>query len=252
MISGKEGMLTKRDEAIITDLYFTRMLSTEQIAALYFKTEATAKKRLYDLRRLKGVVEPLTPETGLTVWALTKPAFLRAAEFVYPEDRYRGFPEPRFIPHMLDTNDLYVGLRNHLDRLFGEHPSWEWTDEARLWWQRNSKGNSSSTRAKRSQPDAELTFADHRYLIERQTKRSRKTREELDQKVDGYRRYFSRQKETAGEMEVIFACDVERDMESVVTAAEKYNVQITAGTVEDITGYLIQQAEEAGSAKVSH
>lgn len=251
MISGKEGQLTKRDEAVLNDLYFTRMLSTEQIALLYFSCYATAKRRLYDLAGIKGVVEPMTPETRLTVWTLTKPAFTREAEFVNPDDRYRGFPARKFIRHMLDTNDLYVGLRKDLDRLIGEGPAWQWTDETRLWWQRNSKGNAAQKKTNKNQPDAELTFAGNRYFIERQTKRAKASAEELDEKVDGYRRYFGRMREPEGEREVIFACDVQRDMESVVTAAEKYNVQLTAGTVEDITDYLIQQAKEATSAKVS-
>lgn len=251
MISGKEGTLTERDNAILLDLYFTRILSTKQIALLYFKTEATAKKRLYELRRLKGVVEPMTPETGLTVWTLTKPAFLREAEFVYPEDRYRGFPEVRFIRHMLDANDLYVGLRKDLDRLFGEHPVWQWTDEGRLLSQQGHRVAAARTKRKKTQPDAELTFADNRYFIERETKRSKATGQELEEKVKNYRRYLDRQQDSAKELEVVFACDVRRDMDHVLEAAEKHDVNLTAGTVEDVTGYLLQQAKETSSAQAS-
>lgn len=251
MISGKEGMLTKRDKAILTDLYFTRILSTEQIARLYFPSYISAKKRLYELRRLKGVVEPMTPESGRTLWTLTKPAFWREAEFVYPDDRYRSFPEERYIPHMLDANDIYVGIRHEFDRLLGEYPAWQWADEARMVLENNAKGNASRGSSKKNQPDAVLTFDVNHYFIERQTHRARKTKEELDKKVDGYRRYFSRLGEPEGEREVIFACDVQRDMENVLESAEKHDVDLSAGTVEDVTGYLIKQAKKAKSARAS-
>lgn len=251
MISGKEGMLTERDEAILTDLYFTRMLSTQQIAWLYFPSYASAKQRLYQLRRYKGVIEPMTPETDLTVWTLTKPAFWRAAEFVYPDDRYRGFPEIRYIPHMLDANDIYVGLRKDLDRVLGEQPAWQWIDEARMELEHGSRGRASRTNTKKKQPDAELAFEGNRYFIERQTHRSRKTKEELDEKVDGYRRYFSRLGEPEGAREVVFATDVQRDRDNVLDSAEKHDIDLSAGTVEEVTDYLIEQAKEAASARVS-
>lgn len=251
MISGKEGMLTERDEAILTDLYFTRMLSTQQIAWLYFPSYASAKQRLYQLRRYKGVIEPMTPETDLTVWTLTKPAFWRKAEFIDPEDRYRGFPATYFIRHMLDTNDLYAGLRDDLDRIFGDPTAWQWKDEARLIQERSSKPNNSSKKTKKKQPDAELSFKGNHYFIERETKRSKATPEELDDKVDGYRRYFGRLGEPEGEREVIVACDLERDKDRVLEAADKYDVDLSAGTVEGITKYLIQKAKDAAAPKVS-
>lgn len=252
LISGKKGMLTDRDNAILLDLYFTRILSTKQIALLYFKSEATAKRRLYDLANIKGVIEPLTPKTGITVWTLTKPAFWRAAEFVYPDDRYRGFPEIRYIPHMLDANDIYVGLRKDLDRLLGENPAWQWIDEARMVLEQGAKSKALPGITKKKQPDAELAFEDDRYFIERQTQRSRKTKKELDEKVDGYRRYFSRLGEPEGTREVIFATDVQRDRDHVLESAEKHDIDLSAGTVEEVTEYLIKQAKEAPSAKVSH
>ena len=251
LISGKKGMLTDRDRAILLDLYLTRILSTEQIALLYFNTEATAKRRLYDLANLKGVVEPMTVETGLTVWTLTKPAFRRAAEFVYPDDPYRGFPEERFIPHMLDSNDLYVALRKDLDRLFGGHPAWEWTDETRLIWLRSSRSNAKRKREKKNQPDAELTFAGNRYFIERQTVRSHASAKELDEKVDRYRRYFSRMEEPDGEIEVIFACEKQHVRDNVLASAEKYDIDLSAGTVREVADYLIEQAEAAAPVEVS-
>ena len=251
LISGKKGMLTDRDNAILLDLYFTRILSTKQIALLYFPSEAAAKKRLYLLANLKGVIEPITVESGLTVWTLTKPAFWRAAEFVYPDDRYRGFPEERFIPHMLDANDLYVALRKDLDRIFGEHPAWEWSDETRLIWLRSSGSNERSKRAKKNQPDAELTFAGNRYFIERQTIRSHASAKELDEKVDRYRRYFSRIEQPAGELEVIFACEKSHVKDNVLESAEKYDIDLSAGTVQQVADYLIEQAEEAAPAEVS-
>ncbi len=241
----KNLRLTERDEEILTDLYFTRLLSTEQIQARYFNAKNTAKSRLYDIEKMK-YIEPRTPYKGLTVWMLTKPAFEREVEDLRREhERYKGWPKPRAIPHFVDTNDVYIGIADKLNWMVGEHPAWEWKDQARITQQRGKLGQQRNEKV----PDAEITFPGRCYLLERQTERAKAKKSEIEQKVEGHRRHVRRLDEDATKVEVLFACDVERYMDYALEAANELQVAVTAGTPEQIIEYLLEKAAETSAVQ---
>lgn len=246
-IPKKNLRLTLRDEAILTDLYFTRLLTTEQIRARHFKAFNTAKSRLYDIRDMR-YIEPSTPYRGLTVWMLTRGAFEREIEDLRREDEsYKTWPKPKIIPHFVDTNDVFVGVAGELDRLLGGHPAWEWKDERRM------VGTGSRTGKKKDEklPDAEIAFSGNRYFLERQTERARATRGEIEEKIDGHRRYVQRLEERPGAIELLFACDKDRDMDYALEAAQKHQVAMTAGTPQQIIEHLIEQAQSSATAETA-
>ncbi len=237
--------LTDRDEAMVTDLYFARLLSTAQIAKRYFNTEATAKRKLHRLKEEKGVVIPRTPKKGLTVWMLTKRAFEREVEILRRRNEpYRDWPKPRAIPHIVDTNDIYMEIAEHLSRVLGDPPeAWGWKNEAQAWTRYDHGGE----RGLVHRPDAEIHFTDSIHFLERQTHRARKTREQIGEKLEGYRRYIRRLRSLGneGEVEILFACDEERDMDYALDAAEKHGLGMTAGDTEQIAEHLRDKAEAA-------
>lgn len=243
--------LTDRDEAILTDLYFARLLSTEQIAQRYFNTKATAKRHMHRLKDEKDVVIPNTPKKGLTVWMLSKRAFEREVEILHREgEPYREWPKPRAIPHIVDTNDIYMEIAAHLSRVLGELPEgWDWKNEAQAW----TRYNHGSEHGLVHRPDAEVHFAGNIYFLERQTHRARKTREKIAEKLEGYQSYIRRLRSLSneGELEVLFACDVERDMGYAQEAATKYGLAMTAGDGEQIADHLRDKAEAVVPAKTA-
>ncbi|MDN5697256.1 MAG: replication-relaxation family protein [Rubrobacter sp.] len=244
MPTTKNMRLTERDEAILTDLYFTRLLSTEQVRAKHFNAYNTAKSRLYDLRDMK-YIEPSTPYRGLTVWMLTRGAFEREIENLNREgERYKGWPKARAIPHFVDSNDVFIGIARTLDRKLGEHPAWEWKDQARITQHR---GRGVKQRNQKL-PDAEISFAGHRFLLERQTGRAKAKKEEIVEKITGHQRYIRRLDTDAENIEVLFACDVERDMDYAVDAAEERQIAMTAGTPGQIIEHLLDTARESTRA----
>lgn len=235
--------LPERYEGILTDLYFTRLLSTEQIARRYFNTKATAKSKLHKLKREKGVVIPRTTQKGLTVWMLNKSAFEREAQILGREgEPYRKWPKPRAIPHLVDTNDLYLEIVDDLNEMLGELPEgWDWRNEAQAWRRYDHGGKHGWVH----QPDAEIHFAGHIFFIERQTERARKTYDKIEEKLEGYSRYIKRLRNRGieGEIEILFACDEERDMDYALEAAEKYGLGMTAGDTKQIADHLREQAQ---------
>lgn len=243
--------LTERDESILTDLYFCRILSTQQIAYRYFNTEATAKRKLHRLKDEKGVVIPRTAKKGLTVWMLNKKAFEREIEILRREgESYREWPKHRAIPHLVDTNDIYMEIAEEMSRFLGEPPEgWDWRNEAQAWTRYNHGGESGRVH----QPDAEVHFADSIYFLERQTRRARKTAEQIEEKLEGHRRYIRRLRSQGNdsEIEILFACDEERDMDYALQAAEKLGLGMTAGETEQIAEHLIEKAKAARPAKTA-
>ena len=209
MMRRSRNILTARDESILRDLYFTRFLSREQIAArfwpegrsVYFPASdpgrtarggkrypmprvpspASAERRLRSLVDRRYLVRPLEHE-GAILYLLSKAAFRREAEDVYRQDeRYRTWPKSR-IPHYLDTNDVYVALAGELDAILGgPYPNWEWRDEARSHLDYKYGGEDH-----KHQPDAEIHFADRVFFVERQTRRSREPRATFDDKMASY------------------------------------------------------------------
>lgn len=243
----KNLQLTLRDEEILTDLYFTRLLTTEQIRTRHFNAFNTAKSRLYDIRYMK-YIEPSTPFKGLTVWTLTRTAFAREVEDLRRENEpYKTWPKPQIIPHFVDTNDVFVGIAGRLNQLLGKHPAWEWKDEARMV----ATGSRNGKKKDEKLPDAEITFLGNRYFLERQTERARATRAEIEDKIDGHRRYLRRLEESAGEIELLLACDKDRDMDYALDAAQKHQVAMTAATPQQIIEHLLAKAKKAAPTETA-
>lgn len=232
--------LTDRDERILTDLYFCRILSTEQIAGKYFNTYNTAKRRMADLKNELEMVARRNPWEGTTIWMLTRRAFDREIETLHREgERYRDWPKQLALRHFLDTNDVFIDISEEMDEVLGEHPAWEWKDEPHA---REAFKDGQGKGVHR--PDAEISFGGNRYFLERQTKRARKTSKDLDQKLDTYRRYIRRQRRDGveGELEVLYACDEERDMKYAQEAGDRHGIEMTAGKPGMIAEHLVGKA----------
>lgn len=237
-VSSTNITLTPRDDEILTDLYFTRILSTRQIAAKHFNSLGSATRRMHDLKKM-GMVTHWNPWKGFVLWTLTRKAFAREIEALRRKDEtHKGFPKPRIAPHFIDTNDVFIELSPKLDRMLSEHPAWEWKDEARM----PKRGRGSGSTPYEKQPDAEIVFCGNRYFLERQTSRARATRGEIEEKIEGHRRYIHRLREPTGEIEVLFACDEERDMDYAYDAAQKHQVKMTSGSPEQIVEHLEEKA----------
>lgn len=245
MATMRQMDLSHRDEAILTDLYFTRVLSTQQIAAKYFNAYNTAKARLAELAGDLWIIRR-NPYKGTTIWTLTRPAFEREVEDLHREgERYREWPKPKAIPHFLDTNDVFIDISEELDGILGQRPAWDWKQEPRAW-EAFKDGEGKGVH----RPDAEISFAGNRYFIERQTERARKTAKQIDNKInDDYRRYIRRQRREGveGELEVLYACDEERDMRYADAAGERHGVEVITGKPDYIAEYIAGKAMEARS-----
>lgn len=252
MATMRQMDLSDRDEAILTDLYFTRILSTQQIATKYFNTYNSAKARLAELKDDLWIIRR-NPYKGTTIWLLTRPAFEREVEDLHREgERYRDWPKAHSIPHFLDTNDVFIDISEELDGILGERPTYNRMGERPAWnWKQEPLAREAFKDGEGKgvhQPDAEITFAGNRYFIERQTERARKTAQQIDNKInDDYRRYIRRQKREGaeGEMEVLYACDKERDMRYADAAGERLGVAVTTGSPDYIAEYIVGKAMEA-------
>ena len=240
MTASSQPNLTDRDEKVLTDLYFCRILSTEQITAKYFNNYNTAKRRMGEVRNELEMVRRRNPWAGTTIWTLTRRAFDREIEALGREgERYREWPKQMAIQHFLDTNDVFIDISDEMDEVLGEYPAWEWKDEPHA---REAFKDGEGKGIHR--PDAEIIFGGNRYFLERQTNRARKTAKDLEKKLDTYRRYIRRQRRDGveGELEVLYACDEERDMKYAKDAANDHGVQMTAGKPGLIAEHLVSNA----------
>lgn len=264
MMRRTRDVLTDRDEAVLRDLYFTRILSREQIAArfwpegrsVYFPASdpgqtrrggrrypmprvpspASAERRMRSLITRNYLVDP-REHKGTLLYLLSKSAFRREAEDLYRDDeRYRTWPKSR-LPHYLDTNDVYVALAGELDAILGgPYPNWEWRDEARahLEYKYAGKGH-------KHQPDAEIHFAGHVFFLERQTRRSKEPRATFDKKLAAYATHLD-YLDTNDTAQILFACDTERDMNHAREAAHKSGVPTFVGDVSEAVDHVAQLA----------
>lgn len=264
MMRRSRNILTNRDEAVLRDLYFTRILSQEQVAArfwpearsVYFPASDPARTarggKRYPMprvpspqsaeRRLRSLVAhnhlvPPREHDGVLLYLLSKSAFRREAEDLYRDDeRYRTWPKSR-IPHYLDTNDVYIALAGELDAILGgPYPNWEWRDEARAHIEYKYAGEHH-----KHQPDAEIHFAEQVFFVERQTRRSREPRPTFDDKMAGYATHID-YLNMDGRAQVLFACDTERDMNHAREAADAYGVPTFVGDVAEVVDHVSQAA----------
>lgn len=264
---------TPRDEAIFRDLYFARILTTEQIAerfwpganSVYFPaidrdrtdtfrkggkrdkrclqprvaSPGAALRRLQTLREHRLIVSRAhrRPDGSRTqIWMLSRGSFRREAEDLDRYDEaYPGWPKGK-VQHFLDANDLYVQLAGELDAILGPYPSWEWRDERRSHAEYKSGG-----RTRKHLPDAEVRFPGRVFFVERQTPRARKTEEKIREKVMGHeaRADYTDERQKA---RILFACDAGRDLDNARKAALENGLPLFVGTVEEAASHLADEA----------
>ena len=236
-------MVTERDEAMLRDLYFAPGLTTRQIKRMYFDALNTAKYRMYRLRK-KGLVVNLVlareGERSEVLWKLSKRAFEREAEAAgRAKERYRTWPKGR-LPHLMDTNDLFVETSYALDEALGQYPAWEWVDEPRATERYESYGE-----RRQHQPDAEIRFAGRRFFVERETRRAKQAPEAFEAKMHRYATYLRYAGLEGGGAEVLFASDAERDARHALEAGRRHGVPTVAGPLEEIAAHLARRAVAA-------
>lgn len=273
---------TPRDEGVFGDLGVVDILGTHQVAArfcpeagrVYFPaldpsgtdpskkggrrdddhvmprtpSPGSAERRLRRLKAARLLVRRghRTPGGERTsIWMLSKTSFRREArDMGRHDDTYPGWPKSR-VQHLLDTNDLYVGLAGELDAVlegvcYGPDPAWEWRNERRAY-QRYSV--SWEPRPRYHQPDAEVLFCGRLFIVERQTGRARETEEAIAKKVQdhNHRAAHVGAKETA---QIVFACDTFRDTNHALKAAEDSDLPVVAASVQDVVSHLTDLALE--------
>lgn len=258
VLDGRAGMLTPRDYDIFTDLFFCRYLTLRQIAALHFLFHGdrrrnhpvkAAKTCLYNRLKKKGRVTnsvlACRDGTQLNAFYLTKDTFEEMAETL-------GFEEPwnnkqlgsGRMQHYVETNDLYVEVKRHLDDYLGEYPAWTWKNEKRSFFVPYQAPTDYQHR-----PDAEITFGRensdllYTFIVERQSSRSRKGPEQIYDRVRDRARHI----ETVLEPErtfILFCCDERRDGEVAARAAYQYGVNLQWGDPAEMGGFLARMARE--------
>lgn len=237
MLEGKAGILMPRDESILTEIYFTGFLTTKQIVDRHFPDPEYGRQRLYALRK-KKMLTNWTVSRQLNLWKLTKGAFDREIESLHREDeRFKKWPKRDYIPHYVDTNDLFVAICGDLDGMLGKHPAWEWKDESRAFRRYEFGGDK-----RYHQPDAEVHFGGRIYFIERQTERSRKTGKEIEEKIRRYKGYRTSIDRDDLSAQLLFACDTQRDLDYAVKAADKHQVPTYADTLQGVADHLKKEA----------
>ncbi len=237
--TGRAGWITPRDNQVFEDLYLCRFLSTQQIAALRFPSFESARVRLYSLMRKEQVVNQIH-RPNLVLWRLTREGFERQRTSL---DREKE-PTPDFfsgpkVDHYLEANDLYAELAPLLERTLGRHPVWEWRNEGRSFRRYELGGGSYA-----HQPDAEILLPNALYFFERQSRRARYTPRTIRDKVAAYRTYTERVLRPEAPVEVLFACDIERERSAAVEAGNELGVDVVASSVRGIANYLERAALE--------
>lgn len=242
------GHATKRDNAIFKDLYHARVLSEEQLCEMHFPSPHAARNRMYTLASYNYVKSGTCDFHGRS-WVLGPRTFRREAEGARRRDEaYRSWPEEDNLRHYLETNDVYVKIAATLDVIFedypGEYPAWEWKDEVRSRVEYEYAGK----KKRRHEPDAEVNFGGLLHFIERQTERSKESPKRFEERCSRYRNYMDYIGKTNGEAVLLFACDIERDMNHGLEAAKKYELPVLVGTPEEVADFILERAEKVADA----
>lgn len=255
---GRAGMLTPRDYDIFTDLFFCRYLTLRQLAVLHFlfigdrrrnHPVKAAKTCLYNRLKKKGRltnrVLSCRDGTRLNVFHLTKDTFEEMAETLGFEERWNNKQlGVGRMQHFVETNDLYVEVKRHLDDYLGEYPAWVWKNEKRSLFIPYQAPSDYEYR-----PDAEISFGregsapTRTFVVERQTSRSRKGPEEIYDRVRDRARHI----ETLPRPEnafVLFCCDEKRDGEMAARAARQHGINLQWGDPTEMAGFLARMARE--------
>lgn len=246
--TGRAGTVTPKDNEIFQTLFFARYLTTNQLASLFYNSAGRARTRLYQLankKYLESRVLYTVPYTKHshgkreTVWHLSKEAFEMVAGDLEIEADYtpKQLGEKR-TRDCLKANEVFVVAKPLLEEELGEYPSWEWRHEKRAYdyyWYREDPQH--------HRPDAQVLFCDHLFIIERQTRESHVTREEIYDKVSGHRLYVTIElRKDLDEVEVLFACDDERVAEIARRAGEHYGISVRAYSPYKTADYLYNRA----------
>jgi hypothetical protein len=235
--SGQAGTITPRDEALLRDLYFCRFLSTEQVAALRFPSFESARVRLYALMR-KGWVVNQVHRPNLVLWRLSREGFERQRASL---DREKE-PTPDFfqgpkVEHYLEANDLYARVAPRLERVLGPYPAWEWKNEGRCIRRYELGGERRA-----HQPDAEILLPEHLFLFERQSRRARYAASQIREKVAAHALYLRRVPRPETRVELLFACELDREKRAAVEAGEELGVEVAASSLGGIANHLERTA----------
>ena len=250
--TGREGMSTPRDGRIMLALFFCRYLTTNQIALMFFDKNATARRRLWQLKnkgyivsRIITTVKPTDEAQGKTeaVWHLSKEAF---EMYAYSLGLDEGPGAYKYVPKQLDdkgtrhhvrTNELYVAAKADLEEYIGDYPDWAWIHEKKAHDAYDYQG-----RRHKHQPDAHVCFFGHTFIIERQTKESKVKPKDIDDKVRDHALWAQKRTDHPDKVEVIFATEDERIAEVALAAGKRYSIYVVAGTVDVAADYLYQCA----------
>ena len=246
--TGRRATITLRDDAIMLALFLCRYLSTAQLAILFFNSKSAARRRLAQLED-KGYIEPRNLYATMptwdrrgkceNVWHLTKKGFETVAESLSLDDE-------RYVPkqlgqegavHHVRTAEVYVAAKADLDEILGPYPAWSWEHEKRA-----QDSYRYSGRLMGHQPDAHVRFADHLFVVERQTRESRIGPKAIDDKVSSHATYARVRLDEPDRIDVLFACDDRRVAELAERAGKRYGVDVIAGGVEHVAYYLYQSA----------
>lgn len=229
----------------MTALFSTTVLLTKQLEHVAYASYSHAKKQLYALGKV-GYLERVAPEFRTSegkLWMLTRREFFRELKGsrLYYDESYPDLPSR--LEHTIATNDIYVGARDELEYRFGdEDVGWKWKHEARAF-DRFEVGSGSFVH----RPDAELSFGERVFYIERQTHKAKQAPAEFHERM---RRYAARERYLAQRSltpEVLWACDTERDMRHASTASERHGVRAVCGSPEEIVGFVVRSVSEEAS-----
>ena len=207
--TGRSATITPRDDAIMLALFLCRYLSTAELAILFFNSKSAARRRLAELAN-KGYLEPRSLYATMptwdrrgkceNVWHLTKQGFEMVAESL-------GLDDERYLPkqlgqegavHHVKTAEVYVAAKADLDEILGPYPAWSWEHEKRA-----QDSYRYSGRLMGHQPDAHVRFADHLFVVERQTRESRVGPKAIDDKVSSHATYARVRLDEPDKMDVL-------------------------------------------------
>ncbi len=237
--TGRAGATTPRDERVFEDLFWTRFLSTDQIAQLRFPSSESARVRMYSLMRKGWVVNQILAPNEI-LWRLTREGFERVRKSLdRDKEQTPDFFSGQKLRHYVESNDLYVRAAPRLERALGGYPAWWWINEGRAHRRYELGG-----RRFVHQPDAEILLPDALYFFERQSRRARYAPRTIREKVAAYRTYTERILRPEVPVEVLFACDLRRERQAAVEAGDELGVEVVASSVGGIAAYLERAALE--------
>lgn len=261
LVMGKKGTLTQRDEKILTDLYLTSCLTTEQIATMHFKLEdpksgapapsaGAAERRLYRIAQ-KGYITPRCVDTPegfrRKVWELTLDAWLREHRNLTGGAAREVdviTPKPGRLEHFIATNDLYAECAPLMRTYLGEPDAeegegWWWSHEYKREYRVTLGGDQ-----RKLKPDAEISMLDTTLYLETQTKRSKASAERMRNKIVAYSNYFTYTLGDKGSQsnQVLVLTGEPRVADAVNARARELGVMVVSGGLEAIAHHVYQTA----------